>query len=154
MELSNVHVQICGSAWTARRLLKHSMSTTTTNSSAKVWVLLPLSYALTQMTDNVKDWQLAQQLVRSQSYSRRSRRSTRSMASSTSFSALEIFFGPDTEEGELSQLLNDEIEGAFQHLLLVHYAYSHSPVPIPCYVMQGEHPVPQAAIEKFAKSGE
>ncbi len=63
------------------------------------------------------------------------------------------FFGPDTEEGELSQLLNDEIEGAFQHLLLVHYAYSHSPVPIPCYVMQGEHPVPQAAIEKFAKSG-
>ena len=27
------------------------------------------------------------------------------------------------------------------------------PVPMTCYVMQGDHPIPQAVIQKFAESG-
>lgn len=49
------------------------------------------------------------------------------------------FFGPVQEDGtgseEVSQLLNGEIEA-----------------PLECYVMQGEHPLPHAVIEKYAST--
>ncbi|KAH8117058.1 CwfJ C-terminus 2-domain-containing protein-like protein [Phellopilus nigrolimitatus] len=49
------------------------------------------------------------------------------------------FFGPPEGKDaskEVDELLKGEIE-----------------VPIPCYVMQGDHPIPQSVIQKFSESG-
>lgn len=40
-----------------------------------------------------------------------------------------------------------------QRLNLNHVLTDPRKVPLPCYLMQGEHPLPQAVIEKFSKTG-
>jgi hypothetical protein len=69
------------------------------------------------------------------------------------------FFGPPkapdvavNEEDELLQLLRGELEGSSGYLVL--FVVTHfSPAPIECYIMQGEYPLPEPVIEKFAKTG-
>jgi hypothetical protein len=69
------------------------------------------------------------------------------------------FFGPPKEGGEsgleddISQLLGGNIEGSFLKIHVVKLTYGGPLVPLKCYIMQGEHPLPERVIEKFAKTG-
>ena len=73
------------------------------------------------------------------------------------------FFGPPkdeeepyTEDDEAVQLLEGKLEGrvrsVFSPVCSTHRR-AHDAVPVECYIMQGEHPLPGPVIEKFAKTG-
>ncbi|KAI5119953.1 hypothetical protein M0805_002142 [Coniferiporia weirii] len=49
------------------------------------------------------------------------------------------FFGP-SDDGNISEEIEGLLKGEIE-------------VPIPCYVMQGDHPIPQAVIQKFSETG-
>lgn len=72
------------------------------------------------------------------------------------------FFGPEdvhAAEGsvdiEMQQLLEGKLEGMLcKHILRLPYKRCPSvAVPMPCYIMQGDQPLPQKVVNKFASSG-
>ena len=69
------------------------------------------------------------------------------------------FFGPLNEPSEandddISQLLEGKIEGEFlKSNPVVNLTHEQPIAPLKCYIMQGEYPLPEHVIEKFAKTG-
>ena len=65
------------------------------------------------------------------------------------------FFGPssdDFNEDELKELLENKLEGCYT-IILKYILAKTTTVPIQVYIMQGEHPLPQAVIDKVKESG-
>jgi hypothetical protein len=73
------------------------------------------------------------------------------------------FFGPlksesgdKDEDDEVQQLLDGKLEGSYPlYIGLVCFLTGKAcPIaPLECYIMQGEHPLPDIVIDKFAKTG-
>lgn len=72
------------------------------------------------------------------------------------------FFGPPKDDGEeygegdeIVQLLNGTLEGAYTLIpqCVQSNNTSEMTAPLECFIMQGEHSLPQPVIEKFAKTG-
>lgn len=70
------------------------------------------------------------------------------------------FFGPantsddvSSVEDDTSKLLAGELEGVCSQISRIRVAESALTAPIECYIMQGENPLPEKVIEKFAKTG-
>jgi hypothetical protein len=71
------------------------------------------------------------------------------------------FFGPlsgDDDSNDVGRLLGGELRGSSPFFVCQKFENKSSEsivAPIPCYVMQGEHPLPDRVIEQFSKtSGE
>lgn len=70
------------------------------------------------------------------------------------------FFGPvntsddvSSVEDDTSKLLSGELEGVCVAKLVESELLNLPAAPIECYIMQGENPLPEKVIEKFAKTG-
>lgn len=75
------------------------------------------------------------------------------------------FFGPKLDreneadgESETNLLLEGKLEGTAPNFVcqaraILRYMVLFFPAPIECYIMQGEYPLPEEVVEKFAKTG-
>jgi hypothetical protein len=65
------------------------------------------------------------------------------------------FFGPPgvNDGGDAEKLLGGQLRGAPQlYREVADFLNQCSQAPLPCYIMQGEHPMPEIVIEKFSKT--